>query len=211
MDSAQSRQTLGVRAWRALALLAGLAWAGPAVGADAGFAHLQVRGRTVIVRDANQLSVTYAIGLRRTGPHNFIKVEDSRYHFEVSLVSLVARDTVVSIAAERLVEAEALNYDELPAATWPDAGFRLRASACTTLTPAQAAAMPAESGMAWIRAAGFVPDGSFVYEASLLLAPDRRHEATIELIAPVKSCDDPAAVKAALATLRAHLKVTRAR
>ena len=114
-------------------------------------------------------------------------------------------------AQTRLVEAEALNYDELPAATWPDAGFRLRASACTTLTPAQAAAMPAESGMAWIRAAGFVPDGSFVYEASLLLAPDRRHEATIELIAPVKSCDDPAAVKAALATLRAHLKVTRAR
>ncbi len=201
-----------MRASRLLAMLAGLgAFAAPAIAADAGFAHLQLRGRTITAPQANNLTVVVAKGPRLTGPHDFTKVEENGYHFEVSLVSIVARDSVISVAGEGLVEAGALSYDDLPAARWPDPGFLRRASGCAAMTSAQAAAMPAESGMTWIRQAGFVPDGAFAYEASLLLAPDRRHEATIELIARVKSCDDTAAVEAALKALRARVRVTRAR
>jgi hypothetical protein len=65
--------------------------------------------------------------------------------------------------------------------------------------------------MRWILAAGFRPEGAFAFEAAILTSPDRRHEATIELIARVKSCADPDAIADTLQTLRARIKVSRAR
>lgn len=184
--------------------------AAPASAAQPAREHLQVHGRTILAREVTALSVTAGPGLRLTGPHTFIKTEDNGYRFEVSLASMVSPDAVISVAAERLIEAGALNYDDLAAARWPDAGFRVRASGCAVLTPAQAAAMPPQSGMGWILAAGFRPQGAFAFEAAILVAPDRRHEATIELIAPVKSCADPKAITTALDALRARIKVVRA-
>lgn len=174
------------------------------------FSHLRMEGQTVHVLNSTQLAVTPGPGFTRTGPHDFLKVEEDKYHFEVSLVSFVEPSAAVSVTAERLVETSALNYDELPPAKWPDSGFLQRASGCATLTPQQAAAMPAQSGMKWLVEAGFVPDGSFAFEASLLLAPDKHHEATIELIARVNSCADTADVEATLSALRARIVATRA-
>ena len=192
---------------------AALAIAAIAAGATASAAppsHLQVHGRSIVAREVSALTVVASPGLRLTGPHDFTKTEDNGYRFEVSLVSLVAADAVISVAAERLIEAGVLNYDNLPAARWPNPSFRVRASGCATLTPAQAAAMPAQTGMRWILAAGFKPAGSFAFEAAILTSRDRRHEATIELIAPVRSCGDPDGIAAALEALRARIKVTRA-
>ncbi len=173
------------------------------------FQHLIVQDQTVQVRNSTKLTVSIAPGFRLTGPHDFTKQEDNGYHFEVSLVSYVAPREVVSVAAERLVEDKALNYADLPAARWPDPAFLSRAKGCATLTADQAAKMPEASGMRWIVEAGFVPNGAFAFEAALLLAPDLRHEASIELIAPVASCADARAVGAALDALRARVVVNR--
>ena len=70
--------------------------------------------------------------------------------------------------------------------------------------------MPAQSGMRWILAAGFKPQGAFAFQAVIVVSADRRHEATIELIAPVRSCADPDAIAVALDALRTRIKVTRA-
>jgi hypothetical protein len=174
------------------------------------FRHLAVKGRSVEVRNASHLLVTAPPGLRRTGPHDFTKQEDNGYHFEVTLISYVGRSQVVSVVAERLVEQAALDYSELPPARWPDPGFLSRARGCIALTPRLAAEMPEASGMRWILAAGFVPQGSFAYEGALLVAPDKRHEASVELIAKVPSCTDQGAIDAALGTLRRQVKVVRA-
>jgi hypothetical protein len=182
----------------------------PNSSAPPSFEHLVVDGNTTRVRNETRLQVSVGPGFRLSGPHHFTKSEDNGYHFEVSLLSYVAPDAVVSVAAERLLEDSALNYDDLQRGRWPDASFLLRASGCATLTPEQAAGMPAESGMQWILATGFVPNGSFAFEAALLVADDRRHEASIELIAPVSSCDDSKAIDAALDTLRGRVTVTRA-
>jgi len=144
-----------------------------------------------------------------TGPHSFSKTEDNGFHFDVTLESYVSADSVVSVVAERLVESSRLNYDDLQPATWPDAGFLTRAVGCAALTPDQAKAFPAESGMNWILEAGFDANGFFAFEASLLVAPDGRHEATVELIVPVSSCDDPAGIESALAALRKRISFTR--
>jgi hypothetical protein len=177
-------------------------------GAVPPFEHLIVDGQTTQVLNASRLQVSVGSGFQVSGPHHFTKTEDSGYHFEVSLLSYVAPEAVVSVAAERLLEDSALNYDDLKRARWPDARFLLRALGCATLTPERAAGMPAESGMPWILAAGFVPNGSFAFEAALLVAEDRRHEASIELIAPVASCDDAKAIEASLAALRERVTVT---
>lgn len=181
----------------------------PAADATPPFEHLVLDGKTARVQNATRLQVSMGPGFRLTGPHHFTKTEDNRYHFEVSLLSYVAPDAVVSVAAEHLVEDSALNYDELKPARWPDAGFLQRASGCATMTPERAAAMPAESGMQWILATGFVPNGSFAFEAALLVADNRRDEASIELIAAVPSCDDAKAVGTALDRLRERVTVTR--
>ena len=164
--------------------------------------------RSVQVRSP-QLTVKAPRGFRRSGPHGFVKKEDNGYNFDVSLVSFVSRREVVSVAAEHLREAGSLNYDSLPQAKWPDPGFLARASGCAKLTLPIATAMPAESGMHWILEAGFDPNGSYAYEAALLVAPDHRHEATIEMITEVKSCDDPIAVEAARASLRNRIRVSQ--
>ena len=182
-----------------------------AANAPLGFRHLFVRGPTVQVRNLTQMAVSLPPRFRRTAPHNFTKQEENGYHFEVSLISYVAPREVVSVVAERLVEDVALNYDSLPPARWPDSGFLARAKGCATLTAAQAAQMPEASGMRWIVAAGFVPDGTYAFEGDLLLAPDLRHEASIELIAQVASCSDPRGVDAALNALRAKVLVKRRR
>lgn len=192
--------------------LAGLTLGATAVfaaNASPSFRHLAVQGQTVAVRNANGMTVSLPAGFRRTGPHNFNKQEDNGYHFEVSLVSYVTPRAVVSVVAERLVERTALNYDELAAARWPDAGFLARAKGCATLTAAQAAQMPEASGMRWIVAAGFNPQGTYAFEGDLLVTPDRRHEASIELIAQVPSCEDSAAIVTALDGLRAQVRVKR--
>ncbi|MBP6013402.1 MAG: hypothetical protein KBA31_14350 [Alphaproteobacteria bacterium] len=180
-----------------------------ALGEPVKFQHLVVRDQTVHVQNPSQLTVEVGRGFRVTEPHNFTKQEDNGYHFEVSLVSFVAPHEVVSVAAERLVEDKALNYDELSAASWPDAGFLSRAKGCATLTVEQAAKMPEASGMRWIVEAGFIPNGAFAFEAALLVAPDRRHEASIELIAPVGACTDAHAIDAALDALRARIVTKR--
>jgi hypothetical protein len=170
---------------------------------------LRIDGRTTIARNASGLKVSVEPGYRMTGPHSFAKQEDNGFHFEASLESYVSADAVVSVVAERLVESGELNYDDLPAATWPDAGFLLRASGCKQLTPEEARRFPADSGMSWILDAGFEANGTFAFEASLLVAPDKIHEATIELIAPVRSCDDAAGITSALASLRKRITVSR--
>ena len=175
------------------------------------FAHLAVGDHVVRVQNSTRMKVSLASGFRLIGPHNFTKQEENGYHFEVSLASYVSRNAVISVAAERLVEAKALNYDELSPASWPDSGFLSRSKGCAAITPEQAAAMPVESGMQWIVDAGFEPSGSFAFEAALLVAPDRRHEASIELIAPVASCTDAIGIEAALQALRARVTVTRAK
>ncbi|MCX7057740.1 MAG: hypothetical protein NTZ79_11260 [Proteobacteria bacterium] len=167
---------------------------------------LRVNERSVLVR-LPQMTVTPPAGFRVTGPHHFSKQEDNGYHFEVSLVSYVSPQKVVSVVAEHLVEDVPLNYEDLPQAQWPNAAFLARASGCASMTSSAAAAMPAESGMSWILQAGFDPNGSFAYETALLVAPDRRHEASIELIARVASCNDPAGIEAALKSLRNRIKV----
>ena len=182
----------------------------PISGATPPFEHLIVDGQTTQIQNTTRLRVSVGPGFRLSGPHHFTKTEDNGYHFEVSLLSYVAPDAVVSVAAERLLEDSALNYDDLKRGRWPDPSFLLRASGCATMTPEQAAGMPAESGMQWILATGFVPDGSFAFEAALLVADDRRHEASIELIAAVSSCDDSKAIDVALDALRERVTVTRA-
>ena len=182
----------------------------PISSATPPFEHLIVDGKATQVQNTTHLRVSVGPGFRLSGPHHFSKTEDNGYHFEVSLVSYVAPDAVVSVAAERLLEESALNYDDLKRGRWPDPSFLLRASGCATMTPEQAARMPAESGMQWILATGFVPNGSFAFEAALLVADDRRHEASIELITAVSSCDDAKAIDAALDALRERVTVTRA-
>ena len=169
-------------------------------------ALLKIAGRTTIVQNTTHLQVSVTPGFQMTGPHSFRK-EDNGFHFEATLQSYVSADSVISVVAERLVESSKLNYDDLPKATWPDAGFLTRASGCTQMTPDQAKAFPAESGMSWILDAGFEANGTFAFEASLLMASDGRHEATIELIVPVSSCDDAAAIASALASLRKQITV----
>jgi hypothetical protein len=170
---------------------------------------LRIQGRTTIVQNTTDLKVTVDPGFRMTGPHSFAKVEDNGFHFEVSLESYVSADAVVSIVSEHLVESSKLNYDDLAKAKWPDAGFLLRASGCKQMTADEARTFPPESGMSWILDAGFEASGTFAFEASLLLAPDKRHEATIELIVPVSSCDDAAGIESALASLRKRIAVNR--
>lgn len=154
-----------------------------------------------------QLTVVAPPGFRLSGPHDFAKREDNGYHFDVSLVSFVSAHEVVSVAAERLQESGSLNYDSLAHAKWPNPTYLARASGCAKMTSSVATAMPAESGMAWILEAGFNPNGSYAYEAALLIAPDHRHEASIELIAEVASCGDTVGIEAALNSLRGHVTV----
>ena len=193
-----------------LALVATLAILSACASPDPGgrrSSGLRVGERSVRVRSL-QMTVAPPASFRVTGPHEFSKREDNGYHFDVSLVSYVSLREVVSVVAEHLVEDAPLNYADLPKAQWPSAAFRARASGCASMTPAAAAAMPAESGMSWILQAGFDPNGSFAYEAALLVAPDRRHEASIELITQVASCGDPAGIAAALNLLRNRIKVS---
>lgn len=174
------------------------------------FSHLRVHGQTVQVLNASQLNVTTDPSFHITGPHSFAKTEDTGYQFEVSLASFVAPHSVVTVTAERLIgTTKALNYTELPAASWPERDFLTRASGCAAITPEQAAAMSTQSGMQWILSEGFIAQGEFAFEASLLVAPDGQHEATIELIAPVASCEDAAAIRTALSELRARVLVRR--
>jgi hypothetical protein len=172
---------------------------------------LRIDGSTTFVRNDSGLKVSVEPGFEMTGPHSFSKQEDNGFHFEVSLESYVSANALVSVVAERLVESDQLNYEELPAAKWPDSGFLLRASGCKLLTPEEARTFSAESGMSWILDAGFEADGSYAFEASLLVASDKIHEATIELIAPVKTCDDAVGIESALASLRKRVSVSRSR
>lgn len=170
---------------------------------------LKVEGRTTTVQNATGLSVSVGPEFRMTGPHSFSKAEENGFHFDVTLESYVSANSVVSVVAERLVESSRLNYDDLLPATWPDAGFLTRAAGCAALTTDQAKAFPADSGMRWILEAGFDANGTFAFEAALLLAPDGRHEATVELIVPVSSCDDPAGIESAMIALRKRISVNR--
>ena len=111
------------------------------------------------------------------------------------------------MVAEHLQESSSLNYENLSPAKWPNPAYLARASGCAEMTATMAAAMPAESGMSWILQAGFNPNGSYAYEAALLIAPDHRHEASIELIAQVASCGDAVGIEAALSSLRSRVKV----
>lgn len=167
---------------------------------------LRVDERSAMVRSP-QMTVAPPAGFRVTGPHQFSKREDNGYRFEVSLVSYVNPQEVVSVAAEHLVEDVPLNYEDLSQAQWPNAAFLARASGCSSMTSSAADAMPAESGMSWVLQAGFDPNGSFAYETALLVATDRRHEASIELITRVASCNDPAGIEAALKSLRNRVNV----
>lgn len=173
------------------------------------FRHLAAHGQTARARNSTGLTVTLNPRFRPTAVHNFTKQEDNGYHFEVSLVSFVAPREAVSVVAERLVEKSALNYTHLTAARWPDAEFLSRAKGCAVLTPEQAAQMPEASGMSWLIEAGFVPSGAFAFEGDLLVAPDRRHEVSIELVAAVDSCADSKAIDAALDALRSQIAVDR--
>jgi len=188
----------------ALILFSGL----PAAAADARASGLHVAGTVVTVR-APHMRVAIPAGFRVTGPHSFTKKEDNGYHFAVSLVSYVTPGQVISVVAERLVEDVPLNYDDLAPASWPGPSFLARASGCVSMSSTAAAAMPAESGMAEILKAGFNPNGSFAFETALLLAPDRRREASIELISRVPSCDDAGSVQAVLADLKGRIKVRK--
>jgi hypothetical protein len=170
---------------------------------------LRIDGRTTIVRNASGFKVSVEPGFRMTGPHSFAKQEENGFHFDVSLESYVSADAVISVVAERLVESGKLSYDDLPAATWPDSGFLLRASGCKPLTPEEASKFPEESGMSWILDAGFEANGTFAFEASLFLASDKIHEATIELIVPVRSCDDAVGIASALESLRKRITASR--
>ncbi|OYU70818.1 MAG: hypothetical protein CFE28_12930 [Alphaproteobacteria bacterium PA2] len=207
MPSLKSR--IQVRAAPAIGILILMLCSGfPVAASEVRASGLRVSGGVVTVRSP-AMRVAAPAGFRSTGPHSFTKSEDNGYHFDVSLVSYVTPGQVISVVAERLVEDVPLNYDDLAPASWPGPSFLARASGCVSMTSAAAAAMPAESGMAEILKAGFNPNGSFAFETALLLAPDRRHEASIELISRVPSCDDAGNVQAVLADLKGRIRVRK--
>lgn len=170
---------------------------------------LRIDGRTVTVTNKTPVEVTGPAEFQVVGPLQFEKDEENGWVFDVSVVSFAASDAVLSVTAERLRSpADArLDYSDLPASDWPAGGFHELSHTCMGMTRKKAEALPENSGIHEILAAGFVPEGDFAVASAITSSKDGRDEVSIETISRVESCEDKAAVDRAIETMRGLLRV----
>lgn len=112
------------------------------------------------------------------------------------------------VHAERVADGSgASNYDDLPAAGWPDPRFRQRSMCAVIDRPTIAG----EHDLAFLDRNGWNPEGPLALRQYLATTLDHNREVVLSLVVHVPSCQDHAAAEARFAALRARLRVSARR
>jgi len=202
----QRRSRFGYR-WSAALLMAPfLAACGTVPDAPRPFAHLEATPRAIRTTHGVRLTLRSPSGFRLAGPTHRTAEFDG-HPYEVSLAAFLGSDEAVMVHAERVADRSgASNYQNLPAADWPGAGFRRRGY-CVAVTPEMVAA---EHDLNWLRGHGWDPAGNVAAVQYLATTPDFNEEVVVSLLVRNVDCGDPDSVERATAALRARVEVEAA-
>ena len=194
-------RTTAILLLSAFGVLASCAATGGADPARPPFQYLEAVGSHIDTRHAIPLRVRTGTAFRATAVSNREAVFGG-HPYQVSLAALISPDGAVMVHAERAADSSgASNYDNLPAADWPDARFRLR-SMCAVIDRATIAE---EHDLAFLDRNGWNPEGALALEQYLATTSDHNQEVVVSLVVRVPSCEDDATVAARLRRLRGQV------
>ena len=188
---------------RSIVLGLGLAAAGAALGrSNVQFQHLDVAAGRIWTRLAIPLLVKGS-GFNTSSVNNR-EAMFGGHPYQVSVAVLTAPDGAVMVHAERVADGSgASNYDNLPAADWPDSRFRLR-SLCAVIDRSTIAE---EHDLTFLDTNGWNPEGALALRQYLATTPDHNQEVVLSLVVHVPSCADHVAAEAGFAALRHRLAI----
>ena len=108
--------------------------------------------------------------------------------FAISRAAFVDDDFGIMIHAETVADGSgASNYDNLPAAEWPDGNFRSGGPVCFELA---AEDIEGEDDPEWLVANGFDPTGILLFGQYFATTADYNDEIVVSVMVKGETCDD---------------------
>jgi hypothetical protein len=158
-----------------------------------------------VARSLNSIGVIVRVpdAFRSAGPLTRV-TEFGGHPYLVSVAAFVGKDSAVMIHAEQVQDGSgASNYDELPAADWPDASYRIRGF-CLSVTDEEIAE---EHDLKFLRDSGWNPAGTIAMDQYLRTSDDHNQEVVISVLVRGVDCAKAGQVRALLKKARQHIVV----